>query len=66
VIQRVIVKIAAGWNPADKFWRSGDILGAIGIAAGLITRVVHGVDLAVKETQLRIVRDTGGIDANIF
>jgi hypothetical protein len=66
VIQRVIAKIAAGRNPADKFWRSGDFLGSIGVATGLITRVVHGVDLAVKETHLRISRDTGGIDANIF
>ena len=40
VIQRVIANIAAAWNPADKFWRSGDILDAIGIATSLITRVV--------------------------
>jgi hypothetical protein len=66
VIQCVIAKIATGKHPSDKFWRSVRYPLAIGLATGLITRVVHGVDLAVKETHQRISRDTGGIDANIF
>ena len=57
MIQRVIAKIAAARNPADKFWRSGDILGAIGLGAGLITRIAHVVDLAEKGS-MRIYRDT--------
>jgi hypothetical protein len=63
VIQRVIAKIATGKHPSDKFWRSGNILGAIRLATSVITRVMHGVDLAVNETHPRISRSAGGIDA---
>lgn len=54
VIQRVIAKIAAAWNPADKFWRSGDILGAIGIATSLITRVVLGRSRCERDASARL------------
>ena len=54
VIQRVIAMIAAGWNPADKFWRSGDILGAIAIAISLITRVVLGRSRCERDASARL------------
>jgi hypothetical protein len=65
-IHRGIAEIATGKHPSDKFRRAGKILGAIGRTTSRTTRVVHGVNLAVNETHLRISRDTGGIDANIF
>jgi len=64
VIHRVIAKIATGRNPADNLWRSGNMLGAIGLATSLVTRVVHGIDLAANETRLCISRSTGGIDTH--
>ena len=49
VIHRAVAKIATGTNPADNYWRPGNRLGAIDLASGRITRVVHGAgaDLAV-------------------
>ena len=49
VIHRAVAKIATGTNPADNYWRPGNRLGAIDLAAGRITRVVHGAgaDLVV-------------------
>ena len=49
VIHRAVAKIATGTNPADNYWRPGNQLGAIDLASGRITRVVHGAgaDLAV-------------------
>jgi hypothetical protein len=49
VIHRAVAKIATGSNPADNFWRPGNRLGAIDLASGRITRVVHGAgaDLVV-------------------
>ena len=49
VIHRAIAKNATGTNPADNFWRPGNRLGAIDLASGRITRVVHGTgtDLVV-------------------
>ena len=41
VIHRGIAQIATGRNPADNFWRSGNMLGAIGLATSLIIRFVH-------------------------
>ena len=41
-LHRAVAKIATGDNPADNFWRSGNMLGAIDLDAGLITRVVVG------------------------
>jgi hypothetical protein len=37
-----MAKIATGKNPADNFWRQGNMLGAIGLETGLISRVVRG------------------------
>ena len=42
VIHRAVGKIATGTNPADNYWRPGNRLGAIDLASGQITRVVHG------------------------
>jgi hypothetical protein len=42
VIHRAVAKIATGTNPADNYWRPGNRLGAINLASGRITRVVHG------------------------
>jgi hypothetical protein len=42
VIHRTVAKIATGTNPADNYWRPGNRLGAIDLASGRITRVVHG------------------------
>ena len=49
VIHRAVAKIATGTNPADNYWRPGNRLGAIDLASGRITRVVHGAgaDLVV-------------------
>jgi hypothetical protein len=45
VIHRAVAKIATGHNPADNFWRAGNMLGAIDIADGRIIRVVRGTGL---------------------
>jgi hypothetical protein len=49
VIHRAVAKIATGTNPADNYWRPGNRLGAIDLASGRITRVMHGAgaDLVV-------------------
>jgi len=38
VIHRAVAKIATGNNPADNFWRQGNMLGAIELETGLISR----------------------------
>jgi len=42
VIHRAVAKIATGNNPADNFWRRGNMLGAIDLDSGRIRRVVRG------------------------
>jgi hypothetical protein len=42
LIHRAVAKIATGQNPADNFWRRGNMLGAIDLATGRIARVVQG------------------------
>jgi hypothetical protein len=41
-----------GANPADNYWRSGNVLGAVELTSGIIQRVVRraGANLAVNET----------------
>lgn len=46
---RATAKIATGANPADNFWRPGNMLGALDPATGRITRVVRGTG-AARET----------------
>lgn len=41
-IHRAVAKIATGHNPADNFWRSGNMLGAVDFETGQIRRVVRG------------------------
>jgi len=52
VIHRAVAKIATGNNPADNFWRHGNMLGAIELETGIISRVVRGtgVEMSVNET----------------
>jgi hypothetical protein len=42
VIHRAVAKIATGTNPADNYWRSGNMLGAIDLSTGIIRRAVRG------------------------
>ena len=51
VIHRAVAKIATGNNPADNFWRQGNMLGAIEIETGIISRVVRGTgaEMSVNE-----------------
>lgn len=50
LIHRAVVKIATGTNPADNYWRNGNMLGAIELESGTITRTVRGTgaNLAVN------------------
>jgi hypothetical protein len=52
VIHRAVAKIATGNNPADNFWRHGNMLGAIELETGVITRVLRGtgVEMSLNET----------------
>lgn len=51
IIHRAVAKIATGHNPADNFWRHGNMLGAINLETGLVARVVRGtgVELVLDE-----------------
>ena len=51
VIHRAVAKIATGANPADNFWRPGNMLGAVNLVAGVIERVVRGTgaEMTVNE-----------------
>jgi len=42
MIHRAVAKIATGDNPADNFWRHGNMVGAVELASGEIVRVVQG------------------------
>lgn len=48
VLHRAVVKIATGNNPADNFWRAGNMVGAIDLAIGCIRRVVSGTGAAMR------------------
>jgi hypothetical protein len=54
---RAVAKVATGANPADNYWRTGNMLGAIELISGIIQRVIRGAgaDQAVHEPHL----DTG-------
>ncbi len=43
-----VAKIATGKNPADNFWRKGNMLAAIDMNEGIITRVVRGTGAEMK------------------
>src|SRR5271165_6573933 len=61
IIHRSVAKIVTGDNPADNFWRAGNMLGAIDLCSGVITRTVSGTgaDITVNashpDTQAPIV-----------
>jgi hypothetical protein len=42
VIHRAVATIATGVNPADRFWRAGNMIGAIEPDTGIIHRVARG------------------------
>ena len=42
IVHRAVAKVAVGRNPADNFWRPGNMIGAIEIETGQIERVVQG------------------------
>ena len=42
VIHRAVAKIATGQNPADNFWRRGNMVGAIDLGTGQVARVIAG------------------------
>ena len=42
VIHRAVAKIATGENPADNFWRPGNMLGALDLSIGQVSRAVRG------------------------
>ena len=52
VIHRALAKIATGSNPADNYWRPGNMIAALDTVTGQIKRVVRGVgaDLTVCTT----------------
>jgi hypothetical protein len=52
VMHRAVAKIATGSNAADNFWRQGNMLGAIELGTGIITRVLRGtgVEMSLNET----------------
>ena len=45
LIHRAVAKIAVGRNPADNFWRVGNMIGAIDASNSRITRVVRGTGM---------------------
>jgi hypothetical protein len=48
-LHRAVAKIATGQNPADNFWRPGNMVGAVDLSTGRIMRVVQGTgaDMAI-------------------
>ncbi len=56
-IHRAVAKIATGTNPADNYWRQGNMLGAISLENGTIWRVVSGSGAGLSTNPLH--PDTG-------
>jgi hypothetical protein len=56
-IHRAVAKIATGNNPADNYWRQGNMLGAIDLETGGIFRVVCGTGAGLEINGNH--RDTG-------
>lgn len=57
VVHRAVAKIATGENPADNFWRPGNMLGAIDLQTGQITRTIRGTGAEMVVNPLHT--DTG-------
>jgi hypothetical protein len=47
-IHRAVAKIATGQNPADNYWRQGNLLGSIDLDTGRIWRVVSGTGASLE------------------
>lgn len=47
LVHRAVAKVATGQNPADNFWRPGNMLGAIDLSTGQVARVVQGTGAEV-------------------
>jgi hypothetical protein len=47
-VHRAVAKIATGSNPADNYWRRGNMLGAIDLETGGIFRVVSGTGAVLE------------------
>lgn len=45
---RAVAKIATGRNPADNYWRSGNMLAAVDLVTGQIGRVVRGTGATIR------------------
>jgi hypothetical protein len=56
-IHSAVAKIATGRNPADNFWRQGNMMGAISLENGTIWRVVSGSGAGLSTSPLH--PDTG-------
>jgi hypothetical protein len=56
-IHRATAKIATGHNPADNYWRQGNMIGAIDLESGKILRVVSGSGARLRLTDVH--PDTG-------
>lgn len=59
VVHRAVARIATGTNSADNFWRSGNMLGAIDLATGVVCRRFSGTGAAMALNPLH--PDTGRI-----
>jgi len=46
-VHRAVLKLATGNNPADNFWRAGNMLGAVDVRSGRVQRVVAGTGLGM-------------------
>lgn len=49
VIESAVVKIPRSDNIADNFWRPGNMVGAVNMETGCITRVIQGTGSALSE-----------------
>ncbi len=50
-IHRAVAKIATGDNPADNYWRPGNMLGAIDLSSGRIRGVVRGTGAQTRRDE---------------
>lgn len=50
-IIHTVWKVPVGRNIADNFWRNGNMLAAVDIASGQVTRCVQGVGPALREVE---------------
>ncbi len=62
VIHRAVAKIATGSNAADNLWRQGNMLAAIELETGIISRVVRGtgVEMSLNEVHPDTKRPIAG------